>query len=114
MQHAYAPSYPRWDERGSEDSTTLSDVIARHQHNLSLPATRRRDVVCAVSRMSEITGAELESTPASLQFMRPLINAVRPAQHDLTPKTWANLRSNFRAALVQPMPLDSDSTFSDS
>jgi integrase len=36
--------------------------------------------------------------------MRALIKAVRPAQHDLTPKTWANLRSNFRAALVHAAP----------
>src|SRR6516162_6902316 len=83
---------------------TLSDVIVRHQQNLSLTATRRRDLVSAVDRMSQITGADLGSTPASPQSMRPLIKAVRPAQHDLTPKTWANLRSNFRAALVQPMP----------
>jgi integrase len=37
-----------------------------------------------------------------MRFMRPLINAVRPAQYNLAPKTWSNHRSNFRAALVQP------------
>jgi integrase len=83
---------------------TLSDVIVRLQQNPSLTAKRCGDLVSAVDRMSQITGADLGSTPASLQFMRPLIKAVRPAQHDLTPKTWANLRSNLRAALVQPVP----------
>ena len=83
---------------------TLSEVIARLQQNPSLTAKRCRDLVSAVERMSQITGVDLESTPASLKLMRPLIKAVRPAQHNLTPKTWANLRSNFRAALVQPMP----------
>jgi integrase len=89
---------------GIIDIPTLSDVIVRHQQNPSLTATRRRDLVSAVIRMSEMTGADLGNTPASLQLMRPLIKAVRPAQHDLTLKTWANLRSNFRAALVQPVP----------
>jgi hypothetical protein len=36
--------------------------------------------------------------------MRPRINSVRPAKHQLTPKTWSNLRSNFRAAVVQAAP----------
>ena len=86
------------------DIPTLSDMIVRHQQNPSLTATRRRDLVSAVDRMSQITGADLGSSPASLQLMRALIKAVRPAQHDLTPKTWANLRSNFRAALVHAAP----------
>jgi integrase len=37
-----------------------------------------------------------------MQFLRPLINAVRPARHGLNSKTWSNLRSNFRAAIVGP------------
>jgi integrase len=83
---------------------TLSDVIVPHQQNPSLTATRRRDLVSAVLRMSEMTGVDPRSTPASLSFMRPLIRAVRPAKYNQTPKTWSNVRSNFRAALVRPTP----------
>lgn len=36
--------------------------------------------------------------------MRPRINAVRPAKYNLSPKTWSNLRSNFRAAVVHAAP----------
>jgi hypothetical protein len=83
---------------------TLADVIARHEQDASLTPNRRRDLKSAVLRMSEITGVDPRITPASLRFMRPRINAVRPAKYHLTPKTWSNLRSNFRAAVVQPAP----------
>jgi integrase len=84
--------------------STLSDVVARLQQAPILTSTRRRDLISGVLRMSEMTGVDPRSTPASMRFMRPLINAVRPAKYNQTPKTWSNLRSNFRAALVQLEP----------
>ena len=75
---------------------TLSEVVVRLQQDVSLSETRRRDLVSGILRMSVITGVDPRSTPASLRAMRPFITAVRPAKFDLTPKTWANLRSNRR------------------
>src|SRR5690349_15549177 len=83
---------------------TLADVIARHEQDSSLTPKRQRDLKSAVLRMSEITGVDPRITPASLRFMRSRINGVRPAKYNLTPKTWSNIRSNFRAALVQAAP----------
>ena len=83
---------------------TLAEVIARHEQDATLTPKRRRDLKSAVLRMSEITGVDPRSTPVSLRLMRPRINAVRPAKYNLTPKTWSNLRSNFRAAVVQAAP----------
>jgi len=74
------------------DLPTLSDMIFHVRQTSSLTATRRRDLVSGILRMSKITGVDPRSTPASLQFMRPRINAVRPARHNLTPKSWSNLR----------------------
>src|SRR5437868_13025773 len=73
---------------------TLADVIARHEGDASLTPGRRRDLKSAVLRISEMTGVDPRITPASLRFMRPRINAVRPARYQLTPKTWSNLRAN--------------------
>jgi hypothetical protein len=70
---------------------THSEVVGRLQQDRSLSETRRRDLVSGMQRMSEITGVDPRNTPASLRAMRPLIKAVRPAKHDLTPKTWAQL-----------------------
>jgi len=83
---------------------TLFDIIARLKDDHALTPARRRDLISAALRVCEIVGVEPQITPASLQFMRPLINKVRPAKHNLRPKTWANLRSNFRAALVHASP----------
>ena len=83
---------------------TLADVIARHEEDASLTPGRRRDLKSAVLRISEMTGVDPRNTPASLRLMRPRITAVRPAKYQLTPKTWSNLRSNFRAAVVQAAP----------
>src|ERR1700756_539214 len=83
---------------------TLADAIVRNEQDASLTSKRRRDLKSAVLRMAEMTGADPRITPASLRFMRPRINAVRPAKYNLTPKTWSNLRSNFRAAVVQAAP----------
>ena len=85
-------------------AATLSDVVARLETDPSLAATRRRDLISAVRCISEITGVDPRITPACLRHMRPLINAVRPARHDLSRKTWSNLCSNFRAALVRALP----------
>ena len=83
---------------------TLSEVIAGHRQDTRLAPTRRRDLVSALVRMVELTGVDPRSTPASMRFMRPLIKAIRPAKYGLNPKTWSNLRSNFRAAIVHPAP----------
>jgi site-specific recombinase XerD len=83
---------------------SLQGIIFRLKDDLSLSPARRRDLISAVLRICEIVGIDPKVTPASLQYMRPLINKVRPAKHELRPKTWANLRSNFRAALAQAQP----------
>jgi integrase len=89
---------------GIEVVSTLSDVITRLEYDPFLAPARRRDLISGVRRVSKITGVEPLITPASLRFMRPLINAVRPARHNVSPKTWSNLCSNFRAALVHALP----------
>ena len=85
---------------------TLAEVMIRLGQDPDLAPARRRDLISAVKRMSELTGVDPRSTPASMRVMRPLINQVHPARHDLdlTPKTWSNLRANFRAAIVDPAP----------
>src|SRR5712672_1862835 len=83
---------------------TLYDIILRLKEDLSLDQVRRRNLISAVLRVCEIVGVDPRVTPASLQFMRPLINKVRPAKHGITPKTWSNLLANFRAAIVHALP----------
>jgi hypothetical protein len=83
---------------------TLADAIVRIAQDDSLTPKRRRDLKSAVLRMAEMTGADPRIAPASLRFMRPRINAVRPAKYNLTPKSWSNLRAAFRSAVVHAAP----------
>ena len=76
---------------------TLAEVVLRLQQDPSLTSSRRRDLVSGIQRISEMTGVDPRSTPASLQFMRPHIKGVRPAKYNLTPKTWSNLRPNLNS-----------------
>src|SRR3981081_4252418 len=82
----------------------LSDIMARWEPATGLSPPRRRDLISAIRRMSKLTGLDPRFAPACLKSMRPHIRAVRPARHDLSPKTWSNLRSNFRAAITGAMP----------
>ena len=83
---------------------TLADVTEYVKQDLTLSPARRRDLVSAVLRICELVGVDPQVTPATLPCMRPLIKKVLPARHDIRPKTWANLRANFRAAVVAPLP----------
>ena len=85
-------------------SLTLADVIERTKEEPTLSPARRRDLISAVLRICDLVGVDPHVTPASLPYMRPLIKKVRPARHDIRPKTWSNLRANFRAAVVAPLP----------
>jgi integrase len=83
---------------------SCQDVIFRLEKDPSVLPAQRRDLISAVRRVCEITSIDPRAAPASFQHMRPLINKVRPAKHGLQPKTWSNLRSNFRTALAQALP----------
>lgn len=83
---------------------TLDDVIERIKTNPTLSPARRRDLISAVLRICDLVGVDPQVTPASLAYMRPLIKQVRPARHNISPKTWSNLRANLRAAVVAPQP----------
>jgi integrase len=83
---------------------TWQDVILRLEEDPSLSQAQRRDWISAVRRVCEIAEIDPKIAPASLEYMRPLLKKVRPAKHGLRPKTWANLRSNLRAALAHARP----------
>ena len=83
---------------------TWHDVIRCLEEDPSLLPARRRDQISAVRRICEIAGIDPRAALASLEYMRPLLKRVHPAKHRLQPKTWANLRSNLRAALAQVRP----------
>ncbi len=80
-------------------STTLADVLAALEADTALGANRRRDLCSALRRFSRMTGKPLDRLPAELSLLRPMLNEIHPVAHGISPKTFANLRSNFMAAV---------------
>ena len=78
---------------------TLAGVLAALERDGKLSATRKRDLVSAVKRIAILLGDE----PAAIALDMPAISArlaaVNPVAVGLTAKTFANVRSNFLAAV---------------
>ena len=78
---------------------TLAGVLAALERHGKLSATRKRDLVSAVKRIAKLLGDE----PAAIGLDMPAISArlaaVNPVAVGLTNKTFANVRSNFVAAV---------------
>ena len=91
----------------AKKTSTLADVLAAVQTS-DLSPTRRRDMVSAISRTCEMAGKMPAAVAAEPATLRALVNGIRPALHDVSDKTWANLRSLLVAALelagvIEPM-----------
>lgn len=79
--------------------STLTDVIPIVE-NADMPATRRRDLVSAINRICAMSGNDPRTLRAEPAVLREAIAGIRPAAHGIKQQTFANLRSNFVAALV--------------
>jgi integrase len=79
--------------------TTLADALAALEADTALGTDRRRDLRSALRRIARMTGKPLDRLPAELSLLRPILNEIHPVAHGISPKTFANLRSNFMAAV---------------
>ena len=76
----------------AEDLLGLLDVA-------SLNATLHRDLKSAVKRVCDVAGCTPRRLRLEVPTLRKTLRQAHPAAHGITPKTWANLLSRFRAAL---------------
>src|SRR5262245_13047679 len=65
----------------------------------NLNAIHRRDMKSAVKRVCDVAGCASRSLQLDVAILRKTLRQALPAAQDITPKTWANLLSRFRAAL---------------
>lgn len=85
---------------------TLAAVMATLEADATLAASRRRDLRSALQRVAGMTGKPVDRSPTDLALLRPMLNAIQPAAHGISAKTFANLRSNLmppvrRAGIVE-------------
>ena len=82
----------------NESLETAEDLL-RLLDGASLNATLHRDIKSAVKRVCDVAGSTPRSLRLEVPTLRKTLRQARPAAHGITPKTWANLLSRFRAAL---------------
>ena len=80
-------------------SPTLDDVLQVLASDEAMSPARLRDMRSAVRRFGQMIGKPLDRLPTNLSLLRPLVNELTPAAHEVSAKTLANLRSNFLGAV---------------
>lgn len=85
-------------EYNNNKRETLEGVLGAVQ-KADLPPFQRRDMTSAIKRVCEMAGATPATLPAEAPAVRAMLAKIRPAAHGVSPKTWSNLLSRFRAAL---------------
>src|SRR5262245_49422298 len=77
---------------------TLADVLVLLEQ-AGVAGTRRRDMVSAIKRIADMGGATPAGIPAEPPRLRGILARIRPAAHDVSAKSYSNLRSLLAAAL---------------
>jgi integrase len=78
---------------------TLQDVIDRLTANPDLSEIRKRDLRSAVVTFAKLTGRAPALIVLDLAGIRASLDAMVPAQAKVSPRRWANLRSDLAAAI---------------
>jgi hypothetical protein len=84
---------------GAAAPFTLADVETALQVCTSLSETRRRDLVSAVRRVAALIGDEPARLSLDLAMIQNKLNTTNPVAVGITAKSYANIRSNFLAAV---------------
>jgi site-specific recombinase XerD len=77
----------------------LSDVIKAVKNDVGVSHSRRRDLISAVTRVAKLLRDEPHRIALDLPILRKQIETIQPAKERITDKTWANIRSQFFAAI---------------
>jgi integrase len=78
---------------------TLQDVLDRLASAPGLSDTRKRDLRSAVVAFAKLKGETPAAIPLELAGIRATLDAMVPAQAEVSRKRWANLRSDLTAAI---------------
>lgn len=85
---------PTFPQRTTPPETTLAHVLTALE-NSAHSETRRRDLRSGVKRVAALLGEEPSLIPLDLSAISAKLAAVNPLAAGLTPKSLANIRSDF-------------------
>ena len=78
---------------------TLADVLAAVERNAALSPTRLRDLRSSVIRVADLLGNVPARIALDLPTIAARLAAISPVAAGITPKRFANVRSDFLAAV---------------
>jgi integrase len=78
---------------------TLATLLAALESHSGLSETRRRDLRSAVKRVAHLLGNTPAAIPLAMDTIREGLGSVNPIAVGMTPKRFANIRSDFVAAV---------------
>src|SRR5687767_2748850 len=85
----------------SSDGLTLADVLdALEEASPDLSPVRIRDLRSAIARFCTLTGEEPGRIALDLAQLRTRLNAINPVAAGISPKSFANIRSDLLAAIA--------------
>ena len=81
------------------DPPMLASILAALERRGILPATRLRDLRSAVNRVADLLGNEPACIPLDMPAISTRLNVVSPLGVGISLKRFANIRSDFLAAV---------------
>ena len=78
---------------------TLQHALDRLAGNGGLSPTRKRDLCSAVTCFAKLMGQPPAAIPLDLADIRRALDRMVPARAKISPKRWANLRSDLASAI---------------
>ncbi|OAN77937.1 hypothetical protein A8B81_15000 [Sulfitobacter pontiacus] len=87
---------------------SLADVINKLQALPTLPDTKRRDLISAITRTTKFLNRAPADLPTDAPSLRTILETIHPAQAGISAKSLANVKSNLAKALqvTRFMPRD--------
>jgi integrase len=92
-------SKPPWHEGVRAESMTLATMLAALERPGILSATRLRDLRSAVKRVADLLGNEPAGIALDMEAISTRLGAINPLAVGMTAKRFANIRSDFLAAV---------------
>src|ERR1700738_4647904 len=98
MNYGAKSKRPSPEDLGAEQ-LTLATILAVLEHRVRLPATRLRDMRSAVNRVADLLGNEPAGIPLDMHAISIRLSAISPLAVGMSTKRFANIRSDFTAAV---------------
>lgn len=84
----------------SPTTPSFAKLIDQLQTNDTLTSARRKDLVAGLRRIAEALHLTPAQVPADPGWLQPKLARIAPAAIRISPKTWQNIVSNARSAMV--------------